>query len=564
MTPDQAVAELEAKLRAEPRNLGLRLRLAAALREAGRGRDAVNHYHALARAYRSAGDLRQAMASCHSALSIEPGHAEMRILLAQLQAEDAKAEAPIPRPPGVPASKPELSTPDLDLTDPEAAGATLEVEVPVGLAGPIPDLDDPEEVTEPSAPHPFPHLAAIEDAMDTAPSAKHPAPPPAPPPANDDDSDEVTSPSARIAVVEITAQLPDLYEDDLSERDADPDRVTRVRGSPDRAPAPGRPGATPVISGRDPRTPPTDSGASDAGLELARAFDRSFTDALEWLRDGEETTSPAAAFPGLPDAALVELSKGIERTQVSRGDIVLREGEPGDACYVIVRGEVRILKRDPINPRGDLIEVTRLADGELFGEFALLADRRRHATVQAVQDCDLFVVPRRLLRRLATRYAEVGPQLERFYRKRLLETLMATAPFFKPLKPERRTELMARFTPRKVDSGDDIVREGDRAGGFFLIVLGMVEITKKVGKHQTVLLASLGEAAYFGEMSLLRGDVARATVRANGPVELAVLSPKDFYDVVADNPVLWDQVRKVAHERELETYEIIAGVTGTV
>jgi CRP-like cAMP-binding protein len=298
-------------------------------------------------------------------------------------------------------------------------------------------------------------------------------------------------------------------------------------------------------------------------LVLPRAFDQPFAQTLSAL-SSEHVGAAVSLFPGLPDEALAEMARSLSLENYRKGELILREGEAGDACFVIVSGTVRVLKRDPLEPRADLIEVTRLCDGDLFGEFALLADRRRHATVQAVEETQVYRVPRRLIVSLSHRYPNVAPHLERYYRERLLSTLLATAPFFTPLPRPRRVELLTHFEPRRVESADCIILEGQRTGGFYLIVLGSVEISKRVRPEREVLVATLGEGAYFGEMSLLRGDVARATVRAAGPVELAVLPPRDFYRLIADHPVLWEQIRREAHRREVETYELLAGVTGVV
>jgi CRP-like cAMP-binding protein len=119
-------------------------------------------------------------------------------------------------------------------------------------------------------------------------------------------------------------------------------------------------------------------------------------------------------------------------------------------------------------------------------------------------------------------------------------------------------------TKRRAESGERVVVEGEPAGGLFLIVLGSVEISKRVSDSRSVLLATLGEGAYFGEMSLLRGGVANATVTAVGPTELAVMSPRDFYAVIANNPHLWNEVRREANRRQLETNQIVTGETNLV
>ena len=79
-----------------------------------------------------------------------------------------------------------------------------------------------------------------------------------------------------------------------------------------------------------------------------------------------------------------------------------------------------------------------------------------------------------------------------------------------------------------------------------------------------MLLASLGEGTYFGEMSLLRGDVARASVTATGQTELAMLPAKNLYALVASHPTLWEEVRREARRRELESVQMLAGTTGSL
>jgi CRP-like cAMP-binding protein len=309
-----------------------------------------------------------------------------------------------------------------------------------------------------------------------------------------------------------------------------------------------------------------DEGDAEDSLELARAFDRSFAaDLVELAPDGSSIDRTLPLFARLSREALAELERRMSFRRCASGDLILREGDPGDACYIIHSGSVRVLKRDPAGSSTDVIEIARMGAGAIFGEFALLADRRRHASVQALEACELYEIPRRLLRELSAEYADVGPALERFYRERLLSTLLATAPFFQPLPEEERAALMQRFVPRRVEAGAAIIREGESGGGLYLIVLGNVDITRRPeGTRRAILLATLGEGAYFGEMSLLSGGRASATVTAGGPVELAQLSPRDFYDIVSAYPVIWEELRREASRRELLNQNILAGDTRMV
>jgi CRP-like cAMP-binding protein len=314
----------------------------------------------------------------------------------------------------------------------------------------------------------------------------------------------------------------------------------------------------PLAAGEGGEVDPTEY---DDGLELARAFGRG-------VGNGDPSVLEAPGrlplLSGLSERSVEAIAAGMVRRRITSGEMVVRDGEPGDSCFVLARGEARVLKRDPLLPRGDLVEVSRLGDGDLFGEVAMLGERRRHASVQAVSDCELLEIPRAHLVQVGRRFPEVESFLQTFYRERLIATLVSTASFFRPLDLTQRTSLLTHFRFSHADPGTRIVGEGERAGGFFLIVLGSVEITKRVSERRQVLLATLGEGTYFGEMSLLRGEVARASVTATDSAELAVLPAKNFYALVANHPILWDQVRQEAHRRELEMVQIVTGVTGSV
>lgn len=324
------------------------------------------------------------------------------------------------------------------------------------------------------------------------------------------------------------------------------------------------PGSGPVEEQTDVRDE-SPGRVSEPGMHRSKTFTGTFASTLDEMDpDGAAIDAPLDMFSMLPPEALAVLGRRMTLRHYAPGEIVIREGDPGDACYVIADGEVRVLKNDPLTPDAGPVEVARLGNRALFGEFALLADRRRHATVQATAHCDVYEIPRALLRELAASFAAVGPLLDSFYRQRLLATLLRTAPFFAPLPEEQRAQLLARFVPIRAESGEPIVREGQPAGGLYLIVIGAVEITRRVGKQRSVILATLREGAYFGEMSLLSGEPTTATVIAAGPVELALLPPRDFYEIISTHPQLWSSIRREAKTRALENARLLAGETGTV
>ncbi|HVS05141.1 MAG TPA: cyclic nucleotide-binding domain-containing protein [Candidatus Dormibacteraeota bacterium] len=89
------------------------------------------------------------------------------------------------------------------------------------------------------------------------------------------------------------------------------------------------------------------------------------------------------------------------------GDTVMRQGDSGDAFYIIREGQVDVLAR--ANGRSRRISV--LGPGDYFGEIALLRDQPRTATIRAKSDGSAWRLERQDFRDLLGRYLELDAQL---------------------------------------------------------------------------------------------------------------------------------------------------------
>ena len=79
--------------------------------------------------------------------------------------------------------------------------------------------------------------------------------------------------------------------------------------------------------------------------------------------------------------------------EVRAGDLVIREGEVGDAAYIVRSGRLLVFKGPP-HARQMLRE---LGPGDVFGETAIFAESPRTASVLAQSDCELVVVTKRAI-----------------------------------------------------------------------------------------------------------------------------------------------------------------------
>src|SRR5918912_3276765 len=86
-------------------------------------------------------------------------------------------------------------------------------------------------------------------------------------------------------------------------------------------------------------------------------------------------------FADLSERDLAELAQVAVPRSWLAGEVVFREGDSGDTCYVIRAGTVRVTRR---HSDGRLITLAELRDGDIFGELAMFGGETRSATVEAL------------------------------------------------------------------------------------------------------------------------------------------------------------------------------------
>ncbi len=91
-------------------------------------------------------------------------------------------------------------------------------------------------------------------------------------------------------------------------------------------------------------------------------------------------------FSQIPGEDLAQIALIAEEEERDAGEVVIREGEMGDALYLVVEGKVRVRKGER--------EVAELGEREVFGEMALLDPAPRSATVEALSDVTLLRIRR--------------------------------------------------------------------------------------------------------------------------------------------------------------------------
>jgi CRP/FNR family transcriptional regulator, cyclic AMP receptor protein len=105
------------------------------------------------------------------------------------------------------------------------------------------------------------------------------------------------------------------------------------------------------------------------------------------------------------------------------------------------------------------------------------------------------------------------------------------APLFEELSRKELAKLARVSEDVEVKPGTAFVREGETGQEFFVILDGEVKITRK-GRR----LAKRGSGDFVGEIALLEDIPRTATVTAETPVRLFVLTGADFRHLLDENP----------------------------
>jgi CRP-like cAMP-binding protein len=103
--------------------------------------------------------------------------------------------------------------------------------------------------------------------------------------------------------------------------------------------------------------------------------------------DNDDVVLSAPLFATMEDADTRSLLASMKKIELSRGDVLFDEGQPGDRLYVIREGKIKLGRRSG-DGRENLLAV--LGPGEMFGELSLFDPGPRSLGASAVSDSVLY------------------------------------------------------------------------------------------------------------------------------------------------------------------------------
>src|ERR671921_2691104 len=100
------------------------------------------------------------------------------------------------------------------------------------------------------------------------------------------------------------------------------------------------------------------------------------------------------------------------------GQVIFREGDSSDTCYVVRKGHARALRE---NVDGRMIALAHFGPGDIFGELAMFDEEKRSATVETLDPVEAIAIAGSDMRRLLREHPDIAVKLVIALGRRLRE-----------------------------------------------------------------------------------------------------------------------------------------------
>jgi len=268
----------------------------------------------------------------------------------------------------------------------------------------------------------------------------------------------------------------------------------------------------------------------------------------------KEEMAPIPLFSDLSENEFKRVLAKAQAKKFSAEEVIVKEGERGNSIYFVTSGEAKVFKKSKEEKQ---VMVDIIKEGNFFGEFGYFGDSKRHASVVASSDIEVLEMSKEGLEEVIKEFPRVSDVLIDFYKIRILDTLLALSPLFRGIGPSERKKLISRFQLMVAEEGKEIVKEGDPGDALFIIKSGVVEVITHSARGEKVVLATLTEGDFFGEIALITGAPRTATVRALKETRLMKLGKGEFEEIASFHPEVMQVAKSFLEHRAEETIGVL-------
>src|SRR5438105_4939028 len=247
-------------------------------------------------------------------------------------------------------------------------------------------------------------------------------------------------------------------------------------------------------------------------------------------------------FRFLPDEHFEKIRTLLQEERHDFGDLIVKQGEPASAFYILISGRARVVKSGSSN--GEEIVLGTLRPGDSFGEAALTEGGTRSATVRCSTSVEVLRLDRGEFLALTETAPELKEHMQVTRRAHTLQSFLYEFSNFGRLPTPALRGMIEKLERVQFQKGKLIIKEGDSAGPMYIMEKGRARAFAQ-NNGASVNLAFYRDGDFFGELSILNGSPRAASVEAYSDCELLALDP----DAVRSLKQSYPQFGKLLEER---------------
>eukprot|EP00667_Euglena_gracilis_P000701 EG_transcript_700 len=294
-------------------------------------------------------------------------------------------------------------------------------------------------------------------------------------------------------------------------------------------------------------------------------------------------------FKMWPEDSLRRMCYKLEPVKFTEGEYIMFDGDPGDRMYFLETGKVDIIIRSKgpskCRTRRNGFVVATLGPGAHFGEFALLNDEPRMASIQCMEDCTCWTLGKADFRAEIFTRPQTDPlrvsMVENANNRRkmnmrklypLTKKQLSAQPEFSGWSVEELEHISAQVQPVVARGEEVIFHEGAVTDCAFFVATGRLQVWKKTRWWRTVmskegatpsgskdgkmwdaelgeLLTTLSTGDIFGEIGCVYFEPQPYCVKAITNVDLWQLPRQQWKDVMLRNASHFIQAKAMVNKK---------------
>jgi len=252
-----------------------------------------------------------------------------------------------------------------------------------------------------------------------------------------------------------------------------------------------------------------------------------------------------------------------------KGEIIFRQGEPGDRMYIIQSGAVQV---STVQDGKETVIAIR-EKGDFFGEMALFEDERRFATVTALRDTRLLALTRasllgkvqrdpqvalHILKGLILRIREADNRVKKLAEEdEVLRSALGREVESAGVPSAQAAQPWAAQAPAEVDvtthdlaeiwkvtdqarwleAGEQLFAEGEPGDEMYIVLEGTIEMVQGSGAEKRTL-RRVAPGDFFGEWALITDQPRSATALAPQRAQVLAIGRTQFASQIKARPEL--------------------------